>query len=545
MTSQQATPIAPFVPVEPDADWETVRARVMADLTGAVPEAWSDHNPVDPGVTLAEVAAFGLADLHYRVAERHFDVWPLEVRGWERDAHRSWHATLPQGSLTAIAGALASPGPTSAAELEPLVRACPSRAEATTLMSKPPWSAAFSVEQRSPVIALMRARLVRQVAQEQAHVVAEAVAAQRDWADPVAVRDARAAAELAYTLPLWDEEIVAVVRRERRRLSQETLLARLAEVRAATVATVPATRAALTEDGLDPAEVEAALAAESQPPGMLPEDLEDFRGRSHIWPPHPIQTLTCEPVTAEDYARRARAHPGVHRAWVVPGRLEGIAWNGLPTDTDVLPSLAVDEDAPAITLVVEPVGELTAGHHDFLRSVLRTAIGPEAGVPFPDWRTQVNALTPRRVICDEVGAGLLTTKAVLVRGTLTTGIGADRDVVIKDVRARINLFFTEGRPESRTPAPEPSVDGPWPRIDQPSTGWIPGTPIRFTEVVEAIVSNTEVWGVDNLGLKLEDGPTFLTLSDGSLALPSNAVPKLAAADCLRVQFSLVTEGGHA
>ncbi|MGX4695370.1 hypothetical protein [Streptomyces sp. JNUCC 63] len=543
MTPHQPTPIVPFVPVEPDADWDTVRARVMAGLAAAVPDAWSDHNPVDPGVTLAEVAAFGVADLHYRVAERHFDAWPLEVRGWESDADRSWYATLPQDALTAIADALASSGPAPAARLEPLVRACPSRADATALLAGPPWSAAFGVEHRPAVIALMRARLVRQVAQEQAHVVAEAVAARRGSAGPVAVRDAEAAAELAYTLPLWDEEILALVRRERRRLAQEALVARLAEVRAATAATAPAIRAALAGDGLDPAEVDVAMAAGSQPPGLLPEDIEDPQGRTHVWPPHPIQTLTCEPVTAEDYARRARAHPSVGRAWAVPGRFEGIAWNGLPTGT--LPSVAVDEEAAAVTLVVERVAELAADPAEFLRSVLRTAIGPEAGSPYPDWRAQADAAEPRRVICDEVGASLLAIAPVLVRGTLVTGIGVDREVLIDDVRARISTFFAEGRPESRDPAPEQAVDGPWPRIDQPPGGWVPGAPVRFTEVVAAIVADPRVRGVEGLGMKVEGGAAFLTLADGGLALPANAVPALAAPDCLRVRFSLVTECGDA
>lgn len=543
MTPQQALPIAPYVSVEPDADWETVRARVMAGLAAAVPEASSDHNPVDPGVTLVELAAFGLADLHYRVAERLFDAWPLEVRGWEPDAERSWHATLPQGSLTAIAAALASPGPTSAIELEPLIRACPSRAEATALMSKAPWSAAFGVEHRPAVIALMRARLVRQVAQEQAHVVAEAVAAQRSSADPVAVRDARAAAELAYALPLWDEEIAAVVRRERRRLSQEALVARLAEVRAATAATAPALRAALAADDLDPAEVDVAMAAAPLRAETLPEGLEDPQGRAHVWPPHPIQALTCEPVTADDYARRARAHPSVRRAWAVPGRLEGIAWNGLPTGT--LPAIAVDEDAAAVTLVVERVAELAADPGEFLRDVLRTAIGPEAGAPFMDWRAEVDTLEPRRVICDEVGASLLATAPVLVKGTLITGIGVDRDAVINDIRVRISALFADGRPESRAPAPERVVDGPWPRIDQPPGGWIPGDPIRFTEVIEAIVADPKVWGVEELGMKVEGGPAFLTLADGRLPVPGNAVPTLATVNCLRVRFSLVTGCGDA
>src|SRR5262245_27718527 len=127
MTMPSATPIAPFFPVEPDADWETIRARVMARLTTDVPRSWSDHNPIDPGVTLAESAAFGLADLHYRVAERRIDAWPLEMRAWESDVARHWHATIPPGSLSAIATALASPGPASAVALEPAIRRCASR----------------------------------------------------------------------------------------------------------------------------------------------------------------------------------------------------------------------------------------------------------------------------------------------------------------------------------------------------------------------------------------------------------------------------------
>ncbi|MPY55731.1 hypothetical protein [Streptomyces spongiae] len=538
MTPQQPAPIVPFVPVEPDADWETVRARVTDGLAATVPDAWSDHNPVDPGVTLAEVAAFGLADLHYRVAERHFDAWPLEVRGWEPDADRSWHATLPRGSLTAIAAALASSRPTSAAVLEPLIRACPSPSDAGALLSRPPWSAAFGASHRPAVIALMRARLVRQVAQEQAHIVAEAVAAQQGSADPVATRDARAAAELAGTLPLWDEEIVSLVRRERRRLTQEALVARLAEVRAATAATAPAVRAALAGDGLGPAEVRIAMAAGPRPPDTVPEDLEDPRGRTHIWPPHPIQSLTCEPVTAEDYARRARAHPGVRRAWAVPGRLEGVAWNGLPTGR--LASVAVDPKAPAITLVVEPEDRHPTDRDEFLRAVLRTAVGPEAGTPCPDWRATVNDVAPRRVICDEVGAGLLAEQRVLVKGTLITGIGVDRAALVTEVRARISAYFAAGRPESRVPAAERPVDGPWPRIDQPTEGWIPGAPIRFTEVVEAIVADIAVRGVEDLRMKVEGGPEFVTLAHGSLPLAGNAVPKLADADCLRVRFALVT-----
>jgi hypothetical protein len=549
VTAPLAPTIAPFVPEPPDADWESIRARVMSRLAADAATAWTDHNIVDPGVTLAESAAFGVADLHYRVGERHLDAWPLEARDWEQDADRHWHATLPPGSVTAIATALASPGPTSAVVLEPLVRACVSRADAVALLSKAPWSGGLTAAQRPAVIALMRARLVRQVAQEQTDLIAAAVEAERESPEPVQVRDARAAAELAYALPLWTEEITALVRRERRRLSQEALVARLTEIRAATTPTaVAAVRAALERDGLerdDPApqdEIDIAMAAAEQPLDTVPEDLEDADGRSCVWPPHPIQALTCEPVTAEDYARRARAHAGVGRAWAVPGRLPGIAWNGLATDTT--PDIAVDEDAAAITLVVERVSG-TANPAGFLRAVLTTAIGPEATAPFPEWRQDVDDLEPRRLICDEVGASLLAEAPILVQATLVTAVGLDRDAVIADVRARIAAFFAAGRPESRPPAPAPIVDGPWPRNDQPSGGWIPGDPIRFTEVVDAIVANPDVWGVEQLAMKIEGDPTWVPQSAGALEIPRDAVPTLADAECIRVRFSLTTECGDA
>ena len=575
-SAEQATPITRFVPVGPDADWETVRARMVGHLTAAATPAWTDHNAADPGITLLEVLAYGLADLHYRAAERHLDDWPLEVRAWAADGGRHWDTALPAGRwdpetdpsdpalaagdlapLSTAADALAAPA-TSATVLEPLVRACRSRADAVALLSGEPWASAFRPVDRPAMVALMRGRLVRQVAQEQAGVVASAVAAAHAAALAAAPRrsdpdapldataiDAVAAAELAWSLPLWDEEVVALVRRERRRRSRDVLSERLDTVRATTPDTLAATRAALTLAGLDADEVTYAVAAAPQAAGLLPEDLEDEQGRSRVWPPHPVQALTCEPVTAEDYARRARAHPDVVRAWTVRGRLPGIAWNGLPTGA--IASVAVDEHAAALTLVVESRTEpgTAARRAAFLRDVLTTAIGPEAGAPFPDWRDDVDDLEPRRVIGDEVGASLLERAPVLVQATLVTEVGANREAVVDDARARIAAFFERGRPETFAPTPAPVVDGPWPRHEQPTLGWVPGESVRFTEVVEAVVANPLVRGVEDLAMKVDGDPDFLPASHGYLPIPRNAVPRLAEARCIRVRFSLTSRCGDA
>lgn len=545
--STQPAPIAPFVAAGADADWETVRHRLMATLTSLVPTAWSDHNAADPGVTLAETAAFGLADLHYRTAERRQEAWPLEVAAWLPDAERHWEHAFSAESLAGIATSLADPA-VSTGVLEAEVRACAAPLDATVLLAREPWADAFTAAQRPIVVALMRGRLVRQVAHEQAHVIAEAVAAERVTGGSVEDRDERAVLELGFTLPLWEDEIRAVVRRERRRLSREALVARIDEVRAVTPATEPALQEYLeVRHDLDPDEVRIALAAGTQPPGLLPEELEVEHGRTEVWPAHPVQSLTCEPVVAEDYARRARAHDEVRRAWAVPGRLDGIAWNGLETgDTE---AIAVDPDAAAITLVVERRGpELKpADRLEFLRDVLEVAIGPEVREPFPDWRIPelADEITPRRTLCDEVGVSMLRQAPIVVQGTLVTSIGVDPTALVEDVRARIAAFFDAGRPETRAAEPVGSVDGPWPRIEQPPGGWVPGEPVRFTEVVEAIVANPDVWGVQRLAMKLDGAVDFVPQAAGSLELPGNAVPSLAATRCLRVRFSLAARCGDA
>ncbi|MGZ4353345.1 MAG: hypothetical protein ACXVZ4_07355, partial [Gaiellaceae bacterium] len=72
-------------PQPPDADFDALRAAAMATVQSEeapAPAGWTDHNLHDPGITLLEAALFAVADLHYRTAERRFDAWPFELRGW-------------------------------------------------------------------------------------------------------------------------------------------------------------------------------------------------------------------------------------------------------------------------------------------------------------------------------------------------------------------------------------------------------------------------------------------------------------------------------
>lgn len=538
-----ATPITAFVPTPPDADWEGVRVRIMAALRETAPTTWSDQNPIEPGVTLTEAAAFGLADLHYRTATRPSG-WPLEVPAWEADADRHWHATLLPGQPTALADVLAGPAPgapgrTVARELEPLIRASAAPGDALALLAQAPWSGVFTAAQAPVVVALLRGRLVRRLAHELTDLVAAAVDAERTTGGTVAERDARAAEALAWSVPLWPDELTAVVRRERRRRSTEAMVARLDEIRAATTpAAATAVRADLAAEDLTTEEVDLAMSAAPVPLGVLPEDLEHADGASRVWPPHPLQALTCEPVTDADYARRARAHPQVLRAWAVSGRLVGIGWDGRPVAT-------ATAALGAVTLVVErapkPAGVPAAAWATtpvFLTDVLRTAIGTEVDQPHPTWRDTLDPLDPRRMICDEVGAALLRTCPVVLQGTLVTGVGVDRAATIGDALVRVAAHFAAGRPESRaTPATGPLIDGPWPRLDQPTAGWTPGESIRFTEVVAAIVADPAVLGIESLAIQVGGGG-FVDAAAGTVPLDPDCVPRLDDVQCLRVRFVL-------
>ncbi|KQY42952.1 hypothetical protein [Cellulomonas sp. Root137] len=536
-------PVRTFTPVAPDADWEGVRVRLMAALGAGSATTWSDHNAIDPGVTLAEAAAFGLADLHYRTATRP-STWPLEVAAWEPAPDRHWHATLPPGATAVVADVLASPAPGSPARsvarvLEPLVRRCASPGDAFALLSRAPWTGTFTAAQTPVAVALLRAGLVRRLAHELTDVVADAVDAQRTTGGSVAERDARAATELAVVLPLWPDELAAVVRRERRRRSAAAMLDRLDAILAATTApAATVVRAELATAGLSPDEVDLAMAAAPVPLGVVPEDLEETDGASRVWPPHPLQALTCEPVTDADYARRARTHPQVLRAWAVPGRLVGIGWDGRPQ------AIAVPT-AGSVTLVVERMSrppEVPAASWAttpvFLTDVLRTAVGTEVDQPHPTWQDTLDPLDPRRMICDEVGATLLKVCPVVLQGTLVTGVGADRASTVGGALARVAAYFAAGRPESRpAPATGPLIDGPWPRVDQPTAGWTPGEAIRFTEVVAAIVADPAILGVELLSIRAGTGP-FVGSTAGSVPLDADCVPELADVQCLRVRFAL-------
>jgi hypothetical protein len=216
-----------------------------------------------------------------------------------------------------------------------------------------------------------------------------------------------------------------------------------------------------------------------------------------------------------------------------------VTWHGLPVlDPGEVPPIdadftwPADPDAKTVTLVVDRI-EGTANPREFLRDVLAVAIGGEVRHPFPIWRDNVNALDPRRLIGDEVGAAVLKRVEVVVEAMLVLPVTSDRAAVVADVAARIERFFEEGRPESRLERPAADlIDGPWPRAPQPQSGWFPGEAIRFTEVVEAMVGNSEVIGVKDVYMKVAGTTAMIPASAGKISIPAGSVPVLAEGGCL-------------
>lgn len=508
-------PISLHEPQGHDTDFDAARQRMVAAAVAGSP-GWTDHNAANPGTTLLEAAAFTLADMHFRLANAGFDGWPAAWPGWLDEAERHWSSSLPtpgSGALTAVANALRAVLTVAGRDAEREVMACPSRADAEALLAQAPFAGAGGAEARAAVITALRWGTVRRAALEHTDLIADAVAAADETTLNPTERDARAAAEIAASLGLWPEECEALVRRERRRQLRE-------------LAATP-----LSFDSL--------------------EDLETADGRTKVWPPHPKQMLTCEPVTNDDYASRARSHPAVRRAWAVRGRLPGIAWNGLPTltpaeaealdDHNPLRFLVSDEEAEAITLVVETTdGNPSDGE---LRAILAHAVGTEAFVPYNTWRDGSGANEPRRLMCDEVGIAPLRVTFVRVQATLLIPPTANRGEVIEAAAAAIDAFLDseQAPPSEESPGADPLLSGPWPPAPQPHGGWVPGEAIRLSEVVAQIVATPEVIAVKELKIGKDNGTGWVSGANAEFEIPVGHVPRRSVYECFTTEFLL--DGG--
>lgn len=511
-------------PEAPDADFEALREEALAAVREhadpASPGAWTDHNVHDPGITLLEAIVWAIADAHYRTGERGFEGWAAEIAPWRP-------SPAPRGRTERIAAARVLRE--HLAQARELAAASRSRAAAADrLRLELPAAAADrpGAPAAAALVALLREPLLLRAALDRSDAVTRAA----DEAGTSGPAAQGAVGDAVVDLGLWPEEISALLARERRRRLAELLEDRGDELRAAAGGLSPVSEVEQRFD-LDPAE--AGIAAAAHPcPRVGPRMWEDdaHAGATELWPPHPLQARTCEPVTGEDYRRLAAAVPEVRRAWVVPGTAAGIRWSGDPQ------SEAAPRRQGGITLLVEPA-TTPDRPEDFLRSCLGAALGfpgehsevdlwtaPRGDPAALDFRENRDWLSPRRLLGDEVGAALIGRCGVVVKGVLHIEATTSGEAVLAEANRLLQGFLSAERAHPHEPPPPPpaplrcpdELDGPWPRAPAdldapwpaappPQGGWPPGEPVRVSEVVQVLETIPEVVGVDGLELQLEAG----------------------------------------
>lgn len=567
--------------VPPDRDFDALRDAAIQVIVADAGDVWTDHNLSDPGITLMEVLTWSLADLHYRTANRTFELAPVELPLWLDRADRAWLG-LPQlddpadlvglaaimATKTKLAADAVAPSGLEAARMARLVAPADSRRAAIGALIDQTFGddnpRTLSWNEAATVVALFRSGLVRRAALDhsddvaaafrEAHRTVERHSLGAIDEDEVTTETVRVLGYVPALASLWEDEVRSLIRRHRHRMFVERVAGLLPEIASAgagggagsggSAQTVASLQAAL---GVGPDEAQAALALHPRPPGALPENWESAEGSTTTWPPHPLQVRTTEPVTDEDYATRARTAAGVRRAWVVPRILPGIAWDGTART-------AAAERPGAVTILVEREPKPTAANRDtFLRSVLATVTagpGEQAEIDDPyDLFPAPGLEVPRRVIGDELGVAILRACPVTLNGVLHVALGVDRTRVIDAALLRVEAFFAAGRAESAAAVRArvdgaAGIEGPWPPAPQPEGGWRPGEAIRLTELVQVLSNDPQVIGVEGVEVRIDD--VWLPGPDGGTEIPldPDCIPILATKQCLQVRLELAADCGR-
>lgn len=546
----------------PDRDFDDIRAAAVAIVASDSGTTWTDHNLSDPGITFLEVIAWGLADLHYRAADHGFELAPLEVPRWLDRAERDWcgmpdlddpERVVALGTLMATR-VPAGTGPPEVGRMADIVSGSDSRRSAIRALvdqafGSPPQQLAW--DEAAVVVSLVRARRLRRAALDHSDTLAAmSVEARRTVqrlapgstvdegdVDDEVVRLLRFHAGFA---GLWEDELRTLIRRHRHRMFLGKVAGILPSLGPSAHPTLSGIHAELD---ISAEEARAVLALHPCPPGELPEAWEADDGTSTTWPPHPLQALTTEPVTAEDYATRARGVTRVRRAWTVSGALAGIAWDG-SVRADPIPGRA-----GAVTVLVEfdPASSSAAEQRTLMREVLAfltAGEGEVAEVDLPyDALTAPHLQVPRRVMCDELGIAIVRECPVTLNGTLHVALGADRATVLNDALGRVRAWFAAGRTESAVasqPVPTcPSgIEGPWPPAPQPEGGWMPGEAIRLHELVQVLAADPTVIGVDGVEARIDGEWHAIALGGIEAPLAPDCMPVLADTQCLDVRLEL-------
>lgn len=552
MTTPAHPPLRAHPPQPPDRDFDTLREAALDVIRTHAP-TWTDHNASGAGITLMEAAVWALADAHYRTANRVQVTWPVEAALYAPSETRHWSCE----PLPAEPGELAEVADVLAANLTALTEAiedAPSMHDATAAVLDA--APTLDPDQVEAVVRLVRRRLVLRAGLDGGRQIDAAIIdATEAGATDVA---GEAGAVLDTDFPhLWPPEREAIARRHIHHTRLRSLRLRADALRdqiGEAAGSADAVAAVTAETGLAGAAAAAATGIHPCPPDAWPETWEEIGGATRQWPPHPLQARTVEPTAGTDYARLARAVVGAKRAWAVPKVLPGVGWDGQPTT-------AVAERRGAITILVDPTDPglrdaPAATKRDFLRMVLRNGLAlpwevsddatertvepdlrGEVDDPHRLFRDDLDRGTPRRLICDEIGAAMLSTCPITLRGVIHAPVTADRDRVLQRALQRVAAFLEAGRHALDT---EPALDcaggtdGPWPPPPPPAGGWLPGEAIRVAELVQRLTDDPDVLGIEALEVRTEGA----TWQDRTVELDPQCVPGLAETQCVEVRLEL-------
>ncbi len=530
--------------VESGTGFEELREAAL-EVIGRKASAWTDHNFHDPGVTMMEAGLWALADAFFRCETRPFRGWPAEV------ARAAWRgpAALPEQAPGTVLES-------KAADLRDALASVGSRRAAIEAVVTKIGDGSLHRTNAELLVRLLREPLLRRAVLDRADTINKAC----DDALPGSAEDDTAArGTLAQVLPglgLWSDEIaMAVLHERRRRLSDLMNRRAVAVVAAVEEATDWGSAQQSVKERFELTDQDAFVAASLTPvPRAMPEDFEETDGKSRIFPPHPLQALTVEPVLDADYRRLLAGVDGVKRGWVIKGVAPGIAWNSTPQDK------AVPERPGAFTLLIERDPEAPAPRDEddvgFLKRCLDGCLSGALGdhkvseKPYRHYFEDLDDIAPRRLLCDEIGAALLCLTEVVVRARLVVEVDANAEYIRGSVRRLLKGFLSSDRvapfePE-RKPPERPTragqIDGPWNWEPELPPGWQPGQPVRVNEVVQLLSGVPGVLGVDGMALKRADkfkdaGSPWQT---EHLPLDPHCVPTLAdKPDCI----SVTTESG--
>lgn len=504
---------------------------------------WTDHNYHDSGITLLEAMLWGLVDQDFRTSGKSFAGWSA----WTGARAGDPEAARPDAHFDTLLNS-------QRGDLEVVLDRAGSLDEATARVAAVAGAAGHSLDPgqaRTLTVWLRRERTDR-AAFDLGHLLARAVRPEPGLSEAKKTERRLALFEALAALGLWPDEMQGLDAIGLRRVVAdllETVTRRgpghgaLADLVAAAV-----DRHGLTEEDA------LLVAARTAVPEALPEAFENDTGNTRVFPPHPLQARTVEPVLAADYLRRAVV-TRIKRAWLVKGVGRGIDWKGAWRDEPV------PDRQGAFTLVIQPNPDDTPDPEDataiagFLRSCLDDVLGSEdhtvtgPGAPYRDVARNMHNAAPRRLVGDEIGAALVCHERVSVRAVLMAESGTRLDRVRADAVKRLERFLSADRQAPFIAPPEPvpapagpgEVDGPWPWKEPFVPGWEPGTPIRVNEVVQLLAGVSGVIGVEQVAVATVPTDTEDDWQTALLAVGPYCVPQYVDSACLQV---VRVEGGN-